>query len=167
MTKNEIENMPAGREMDALIAEKIIGLNVVSRNHPCGYDPECGYYEATHFIPPVGSWYDEEGPVYLSKYGIYPPVPEPEPRMSELYCDVSPVLFYSTEISAAWEVVEKLSVNGTQFYVCTNFSNENGMKYFVGVGNNILESFNTCDGYADTIALAICRAALLTTLDTS
>jgi hypothetical protein len=152
--------MTIERDIDILIAEKIMGLNVVSKNHPCGYDPECGYYEASHFLPP-SSWYSEEGPVYLPEDGVYPPVPEPEPRMSKLnyYCYVVAVPFYSTDISKTWEAVEKLSerLNGDisvslfqrkSFYpqwrcrVCRD-----SPKYF--------------DAWEKTAPLAICRSLLL------
>ena len=146
--------MSAGRELDALIAEHIMGLNVVSKNHPCGYDPECGEYGASSFIPIIGGWYNEEGPVYLPKNGIYPPIPEPEPAISELYCYVIPVPFYSDRICDAWRVAEKFV-----YYEIKRL----GYRYSVYIESN--NNIHTGIIQENNLPLAICKAALLTTLE--
>ena len=113
MTRDEILNMPAGREMDALIAENVMGY-------------QWGYKHAFSTLP---TW---------SKNGIVVTLGD-----------------YSTDISAAWEVVEKLrgkrvmeiSITKKSFW-CTVYA----------TGRNINEK-------ADTAPLAICRAALLAVME--
>jgi hypothetical protein len=160
MTKDEILNMPAGREMDALVAEWVMKLNVVSRNHPCGYEPECGYYEASHFFPVIGSWFTEEGPVYLPENGIYPPIPEPEPRAYDdgLYCYVEPVLFYSSKISHVWEVVEEMRKRGHMLI----FSSD---KFGYRVEFLSDKAYPLMIARAENAPIAICQAALLYILE--
>jgi hypothetical protein len=166
MTEEEIMNMKEGRDLDALIAEKIMGLNVVSMNHPCGYDPECGEYEANHFFPIIGSWFNEEGPVYLPENGIYPPVPELEPAMGESYCYVTPVPFYSHSLSHAWQIVDKLNEHyGFDVEIISHYPGKDCIAHFWQCDPNMpIDSF--ADDYvarADTVPLAICRAALMVT----
>lgn len=111
MTRDEILNMPAGREMDALIFEKIFGF-------------EKGTF-----------------PVY-------------EPMKSNVgdYM-VRPIQEYSTDISAAWEVVEKL----TDGIFLNDFSLWTTMRCWKADFTEL----RVADSNAETAALAICRAALL------
>jgi hypothetical protein len=160
LSREKILVMPADREMDILIAEKIMGLKVVARNHPCGCDPECGDYEASSFIPPIGGWYDTEDVVYLPEYGIYPPIAEP--MMGDSYCIVNIVPFYSINISAAWQVVEKFVEQGDKFHIFRygNWNKKESKKCwqsYMGKAEYNLFPFAS----ADTAPLAICRAALL------
>lgn len=122
MEQNEVLNKlgVAGRELDALIAEKVMGLKVD--------------YEFEGFgglrVPSLVDKYDEWG--YLPDY--------------------------STDISAAWQVVEK-------FYSMKLDKYSNGQEwrcYLVGVrdGKNA-----DATGVADTAPLAVCRAALLVVLE--
>lgn len=101
MTKDEILNMPAGGEMDALIADKIFGA----------VDDD--------------DWGSDGQPAF------------------------------STDISAAWEVVEKLldkftkiEIRGSYWFCVFDWGEDE--KHVFGV--------------AETPMLAICRAAFLTTL---
>jgi hypothetical protein len=117
MTRKEILNMPMGREMDALIAEKIFGYNRVYYNE-----------KIVANLYPTGAGCFVEGEAHE----------------------------YSTDISAAWEVVEKLHELG----------------YFLGLYR---DGFKKCiweiDIGADieltdnTAPLAICRAALLAVME--
>ena len=70
---------------------------------------------------------------------------------------------YSTDISAAWEVVEEIGgKKSRQWYLCTNFSSEFDNQIYVQILDNVDESENIiCSATADTAPLAICRAALL------
>lgn len=72
--------MEPGRELDALIAEKVIGLEVVKNKSG---SKRGGYYYS------IGDayWCDIQGEMYISN------------SLSR----------YSTDIAAAWEVVEKLT----------------------------------------------------------
>jgi len=103
MTKEEILKMQSGREMDALVAEKVMKFYV--EWHWCKQDPECG------------DWYPVE---YKSKEQIekerknnwYKPEKHPclrfeDPQTHEFRA-WEVVDFYSTSISAAWEVWEKI-----------------------------------------------------------
>jgi hypothetical protein len=98
MTRDEILNMPAGREMDVTI----------------------GYHVMDLVAPPE----------------IYPE--------------------YSTDIAAAWEVVEQMQKNG---YCFDADGNALRRRIRFGVGQEI--------GEAETMPLAICRAALLAFMEAS
>jgi ABA sandwich protein len=115
MTNDEILNMPAGREMDALIAEKVMG-HEVKRD--------------------VVMW--REGNASLEPY-------------SEGFTVLA---HYSTDIGAAWEVVEKIQTGELRLhehkllrtYYLAEFHEPGGSTFMVR---------------AETAPLAICRAALL------
>lgn len=155
------------RELDALVAEKVMGL-VVIQNWKCGYMPDCGNYEATmpaftddtftEKIYPLtpssefDSLYDERGPVY------------------ELHKGIEPVPFYSTDIAAAWLVVEKLAQDGDEHPACI----QKGLPAY-GDHDTPFEVYKNYAGYpgwtcyfadyevcahADTAPLAICLAAI-------
>lgn len=100
MIRDEILNMPAGREMDLLIDDKVFGM------------------------------------VNLSTGKL-------------LESDLLPN--YSTDLSAAWEVMEKFSVFNFEF------CRENGKGSACAIVNENLDNAVI----ADAVPLAICRAALL------
>lgn len=105
--------MEAGRELDALVAEKVMGLTPVEWS----------------------GWEGDLSLVYGDQEtgGIVPR--------------------YSTDIGAAWEVVEKLKQDRTVHL----WSVPSGyMVQMTGVNAKMLEVI----GQADTAPLAICRAAL-------
>lgn len=109
MDKSEIENMPASRELDVLIAEKVLGLNL---------DWEFAeFQDGDPAIPTLRDKYDE--------IGIVP--------------------FYSTDISAAWDVVEKLRLTIEPTGINKWYSHR-------GIGS---KGFS-----AESAPLAICRAAI-------
>ena len=90
----------AGRELDALVEEKIFGRKIIAVDWPCGYDPECGCYEAALSLAPEDTehgWFTERGPVFQ----CWPD----DPKNHRI---VEPVPFRSTDIAAAWQVVEKM-----------------------------------------------------------
>ena len=116
--------MKAGRNLDAEVAEKVMGLIVVSHDWPCGREPECGFYEAAHVIPPIGGWYNKKGPVVAVSADGWPPHKlefENEDRfesdvlnrlLEEEYADVEPVPFYSITIVDAEKVIKRLNELG-------------------------------------------------------
>lgn len=99
------ELQQAGQELDALIAARVFGLQVI-RDWPCGWDDEGDYDAASTREAPdrpgftkqdAARWrtrYSERGPVYDD-----PTDPRP----------YTPVPFYSTDIAAAWRVVEEMT----------------------------------------------------------
>jgi hypothetical protein len=148
MTRDEVLNMPAGREMDALIAEKVMGWiysdsweQLVPSGHadpPIWSDWEWDIEELTYVKHPINMMGG------VSYRGDKPYIPE-----------------YSTNISAAWKIVEKMINDG---YDIVDIWHENvvdvgwAMEWIKdGNGDNSIGS--------DTAPLAICKAALLTALD--
>jgi hypothetical protein len=121
MTAAEIDAMPAGREMDALVAEKVMGFVVMRHRDVDGQHIEHGPDE----------WMrgpDGEAPRYA--YMV-------------------PVDHYSTDIAAAWEVVEKLKPDDWAFRV-----------EVLDDGDWWASFSATAESWAGTVPLAICRAAL-------
>jgi hypothetical protein len=73
---------------------------------------------------------------------------------------------YSLDISAAWEIVEKFVSQGYKFHIYRygNWNKKNGKRCWQAyMGDPQLNLFPYAN--ADTAPLAICRAALLTTLE--
>ena len=120
MTREDILKMEAGREMDALIAEKVMEWTAISKITPG---------------------------ISLDLIGT-PPQGRP---------DLVP--HFSTDISAAWEVVKEMSAKN---YWCI-------MEIMSSRCYTMFEEVKTKDKYQAEanvyeLPLAICRAALLTTL---
>lgn len=69
--------MQAGRELDALVAEKVMGLKVRKEKVPNGHGHPAAHYDLVDF------WYGKNE-------------------------DIGHLPHYSTDISAAWKVMEKL-----------------------------------------------------------
>jgi len=122
MTREQILALPPGRELDALVAEKVMGQKL-----PLGPSEEARS---------VGPWFHGEGAVCPS---------------------------YSTDIAAAWQVVEKFQQTGLAVF-----------SFWTGQYPGYTANLNceTADGKwryftadADTAPLAICRAALLAEVD--
>lgn len=106
----DIDEHPANRCLDAWVAEEVMGLNIVSHNWRCGQMPDAGYEAAMYAEEPKYGWrfYNEEGPVYWEDvhdvgWGWPPWVDE---DYGGLVACVEPVPFYSTDIVAAWGIVE-------------------------------------------------------------
>ena len=93
----------AGREIDVLVAEKVMGLTIAHRDWPCYTPPDGSTYEAA--VEDDGGavpWGGERGPVYF-RGTPYVDNGTPESAWYE------PVPFYSTDIAAAWLVVERVA----------------------------------------------------------
>jgi len=154
--------MKASRKLDAEVAEKVMGLTVVTHDWPCGRDPECGFYEATHFIPPIGGWFNEKGPVIASNEDGWPPEPSWEEDFGdavpkdEMSAYVEPVAFYSTAMADAEKVIKRLNELGFDIEVC--WSTKGGVEAraldIVAIGDIV------ADGCGATAPLAICLLAL-------
>ena len=55
-------------ERNAKIA-RWLGMNVVAMDWPCGYEPECGCYIASHRLHHPADWCTERAPVYCPVKG--------------------------------------------------------------------------------------------------
>lgn len=129
MTHEEIDALPAGRELDALVAERVMGWQLV---------PAVNGIESPW-------WWDANGPVHSMdksdwRGGWYP----------------------STNIAAAWEVVERMGADGWDAEL-DQFHN------FMHIWDACFRKLDNRDqgqwlelrtGRADAAPLAICRAAL-------
>lgn len=109
-----IDKMEAGRELDALIAEKVMGLE------RCGC--KCG--------------------LFLNEY--HEPFLEPH---------------YSTDIAAAWEVVEKLNSMGLGWFSLEQFGEKGQGQWRALIWTGGEEIDNCFFADARTVPLAICRVA--------
>ena len=121
MTRDEILNMEAGREMDTLVAEKVMGFPVK-----------------------IG---DITGEPYHAQFGYSMPN-------------------YSTNIAAAWMVVEKLQNQYPAFNLV--WVKLQILKPEIALRRAWRANFQgstLSDAFADTAPLAICRAALLAMLE--
>lgn len=131
MKTDYIYDMPAGKEMDTLVAEKVMGLcahdwKLISNDD----DGVCRICQKCHL-----EFWGLRPPVYGAHYGSY-----------------------STDISAAWEVVEKLSQTyGVEVSLYDKLASckilkevKNDWKYEL-IAEQIYES----------TPLTICRSALL------
>lgn len=123
----QIDEMEAGRELDALVAEKVMELRRV-----------------------------EEGNVYFW------PSPEMVEQIRKRHPDVIgvdyfPAPHYSTDIAAAWQVVDKLTDENEPFpRFCIFWHKE--LEW--GAEFQMTQELFPHRVYADTAALAICQAAL-------
>lgn len=151
-------DLPAGRELDAMIAERIMGLNVVARNWPCGWAE--GFYQAQHWPQRGHEWFRETGPVYAEVQTIWPP--QVDPRHPDdpwgPYTDVQPVPFYSTDITAAWQVLTHLQEQGYVPSVSRHRSEPDAWWACFSREHRTPDDVGEATG--DTAPLAICRAAL-------
>src|SRR4030042_3346242 len=127
MTKDEILNMPAGREMDALIAEKVMGWKISLIDLTYG-----------------GRWENIETGELMGGIQYWNP---------------------SENISAAWEVVEKMKSEGWEILIQWANWNEipdEPLEYSWYVDyefyTNDVKDWRGYQASADTPSLAICRA---------
>ena len=167
-----------GRALDAAVAEEVMGLNVVHRAWPQGYPPDSCQPEAMRFCTteeaealhaePRGPWYTEAGPVHATSDDDWPPQEWEHGWGDDTHhCMVEAVPPYSTDIAAAWQVVEKLTatagLHDFELYKGwlpdTQPDNQRVSAVFTWA------SWSHGDDYeyktaADTAPEAICRAAL-------
>lgn len=155
MNSSDIDKLEAGRELDALVAEGM-GLKVVAHDWPCGYDPECGYYGAAMTNETEGL-YLERGPVTPRVDDGWPPKQWPDDlEPDKFFASVTPIPFYSTEISDAWQVVEKLDSEGWDWGIDAD-------DVYFQKGDSDSPDFKCGTALSFGLAgieLAICRAAL-------
>ena len=159
MTRDEILNMPAGREMDALIAEKVMGWTWRA------FQPAHVPGELVR-RPYPGNW-----------SALPRRIADGTERLAGGWDSDLP--HYSTDISAAWEVTEKItdifSMPGVfggsrygRFYLyitkvrALGFSANYHQAVFKRNGG---KDKKVVTSLGDTTPLAICRAALLAVME--
>ncbi len=134
MTHDEIMKLEAGRELDALVAEKVMGYTPVKVTEYPAYDDN-------------RNWVD------IGDYVIYPE--------GVAFC--TRVKDYSTDISAAWQVMEKIesldNVQGVGLRGGEYYWKQYSLRWNFWVNNNGM--YPEVDVYGETAPLAICRAALM------
>lgn len=135
------EMMPAGREMDALIAERIFGFRREAA--PKDYDGEHGGNEV--LVPPTATLAELE-PIL--------------PRKGPIPFDYLVGERYSTDIAAAWQVVERLQPDvWVKLHVGRSFRED-----FVPIVDCYIGHYGSPDAHVVErgigAPLAICRAAL-------
>lgn len=158
-TKVSVDTLEAGRALDALVAEHVLGL--------CDHDLRDNRDEARaetikqarreweeeYGSPPPEAWRPEEDfwvQAYLkcAKCGKTWAVGSNELGPSREYW----LKRYSTDIAAAWDIVMKYASAGCAGWM--EFDGHTGAHAGVTSGNGRFE------GHGDTAPLAICRAAL-------
>ena len=137
MTRDEILAMPAGIEMDVLIATKVMGWKRYVNTAWSSFAQQRDGAEQVTWV---------EGD--LNTF-----------RASD---DWSP----STDISAAWEVVYKLHPDHSIQIDFDDPETVEEIKWYCGLYTKG-EPFRDYEARADTAPLAICRAALLTVIEKS
>ena len=132
----DIDKMPAGRELDALVAEKVMGWYPPKHleTEKCRIDQNL-----------VHSTYDS--------YWLSPDRPLSDTSLKHLsYCPPC----YSCDISAAWEVLEEMRKAGWTIICYAYPSPVDGMNFCVHMTKEGLPLFG---GWEDSMELAICLAA--------
>ena len=115
-----------GRELDALVAEKVMGQKVKSAAE-------------------LGGLYSVEGDFFVN----------PPDRSEPVYAHTLPLPHYSTDIAAAWEVVEKLRVEGLRLRLV-----EYTDGFYAAFGAMAIDTAPWQASQVETAPLAICLAAL-------
>lgn len=142
----------AGCELDAAVAERVMGLNVLGEAI-CLPNPECGYLE----IPYEISAHGELRPVYLKACQCE----SKQETDADYFGHIGPCLevvrFYSTDINAALDTVNRLMSQGWQVDI---IGENDVLRWYVCFDNRIGERVVLGQGGAETLPEAICRAAL-------
>lgn len=136
MNREVILNMPAGREMDALVAEKVMEFTRPKFEN-CEI-PECPVEDFDYFHPPkiLEEWRNNYH--WREKNGACWDLP----------------FSYSTKISDAWDVFEKSNLVAIEKTMCG---------YAVADAYDEQGNILICE--SNTAPLAICRAALLAVME--
>lgn len=151
-------DIPAGRELDAALAERVMGLRVVHPAWPCGYYPDGCSIEIMHAADDENrepdSWHTELRPIHQVREG------DPDNSDTHTYrflCEVVPA--YSTDIAAAWLVVERMRALG--WCVAINDRMDDPEPWWCEFATDGYE--RGAQAWANTMPLAVCRAALAAT----
>ena len=133
-----MNELSAGRELDALIAEKVMGWEYAQSS------PDPAKYFCKEYGNNAGWWYRPSMTPGVKHWGCATCSPPPE---------------YSTDIAAAWEVVEKLAPD---LYVTIEDERHNSERFVSCWFRGDLWDNPNAEylAQAGTVPLAICRAAL-------
>lgn len=143
-------DIEAGRELDARIAEVVFGLTIVHRAWPCYTPPDGSTYEAAT-DGNDRSW----GAVLDIVYQVREPHEDWRDQLG-LWC--KPVPFYSTDIAAAWLVIDALRARGMWLEELSGRYRECYRAGFSWRNPDRVLLYR--QAMALTAPLAICRAAL-------
>ena len=145
MTRKQIEQMPAGLEMDWLIATEIF-----KALKPTPEQVEMIRIISIHFGHgnPQDKWHET---VLIRDL--------PEKNYFGVSFEFVQPQRYSTDIAAAWLVVEKLIE--CKVYLARGNPAERAVGWICTLDG----SSNNVSARADTVSLAVCRAALIATLE--
>jgi hypothetical protein len=165
LTKEEIEALPAGRELDALVAKYVYGYEYL----------DVGYWQSPkNGIKQLPSQTETpERQLELEEWLRSPSVRErTDNAVGEYWIDAGRDIILhledfspSTELGTAWEVVEFM--NKTHYLSTSQYWVEGGSDGGVLGFRFTFERFKTYEGEtaaAETAPLALCRAALFTML---
>lgn len=150
LTKEQILSMPAGREMDAKIGRDVMGLDVrVSQSWQGDLTALGVPGQKVKFMGEFTAereWVEEGDYFYVDGDGESHVLPN-----------------YSTDIAAAWQVVEKMQSEPLEYYFEINktpsipYSKTGKSHWHCELGGAFV--------FDESAPLAICRAALLATME--
>ena len=146
-----IDEMPAGREIDALVAEKIMGMTVVGKA-TCLL-AEGFVIQSENDGAPVPKWHSVE-PVFVEDCICDIETDDRKLFGHQIGC-LEVVPFFSTDIAAAWQVVEKLAEKTTDTVDLRQSINPRGWNCVIGNPDARLIV------WAETAQMAICKAAVM------
>ena len=155
-----IENLPAGPELDALVAE-ILGYDVLGITY-CLPDPECtGYYLAYESLEDWQIPRGELRPVYLYDCVCEFAKPSAKNYFSHVAGCLEIIKEYSLEDNYAFEVVDWLVGKGYPVTISTYQDNSYCQIYEIEEKGNWADWYSRIsDGEGKTRPLAICHALL-------
>ncbi|TGE35902.1 hypothetical protein E4K67_22560 [Desulfosporosinus fructosivorans] len=157
MTRDEILAMVPGRELDALVAEKVFGWT--GRKTVYRWDDRKKHERPLIIFTDGDRKNADNYTPYVDNNGTKINYSEPHKVF------IPPC--YSTDISVAWDVVEKMC-KGRSYEISSSFQDEydvGDVGWLITWGN--MGSPGQEEIWAPTIPEAICKAALLAKEDTS
>jgi len=153
LTRKEIESLPAGRELDGLIAEHIFGYRRSAYGAQVVFESPAYQQRTVNTLLAVGDVYSLRD-VPGGREAVIAGKIEKSGWPNTL------IDFYSTDIAAAWKIVEHLSAKGEycdikrlRDHATGLYPHECEIWHERSVHKGVV-------AIADTAALAICRAAL-------
>jgi hypothetical protein len=145
LTREQIENMAAGREMDALVAEHVMGFRAVGYYGPTKPNGMHQDYERFETAAQAMERYVQHWPEYSRPAEV---------DLCHWKENWGPLFVgeYSTDIAAAWDVVDALQAG-----LCFELRRRPDGGFWCWFGERM-------SAEAESAPLAICRAALLSRL---